>query len=163
MAENTQKQKEAPAESGLRHLVRIMNTDLLGSKCLITALQKIKGVGFAFANTICCITGLDKNMRAGKLTQKDVDNIEDVLKNPAKHKIPEWMLNRRKDYETGNDIHLFKSDLDFTLSNDIRRLQKIKSNRGLRHAWGLPVRGQKTKSNFRKSKGKTLGVKRKKK
>ena len=44
---------------------------------------------------------------------------------------------------------------------DLRRLKKIKSNRGLRHQWGLPVRGQRTKSNFRRSKGKAVGVKRK--
>jgi len=52
-------------------------------------------------------------------------------------------------------------DLKFTKENDIKLLKKVKSYRGMRHALGLPVRGQRTKSNFRRNKGKaSLGVKR---
>jgi len=71
------------------------------------------------------------------------------------------MLNRRKDYEDGTDKHIILGDLKFTKDNDIKRMKKIKSNKGYRHAWGLPVRGQRTKSNFRKNKGKVTGVKKK--
>ena len=53
-------------------------------------------------------------------------------------------------------------DLIFSKQQDVRRLQKIKSYRGLRHAANLPLRGQRTKSNFRRNKGKAVGVKRKK-
>ena len=50
-------------------------------------------------------------------------------------------------------------DLDFTVDNDLKRMKMIKCYRGMRHAFGLPVRGQRTKSNFRKNKGKaSLGV-----
>ena len=91
-----------------------------------------------------------------------VSKINDVIKNPAKYNFPEWLLNRRKDYDDGTDKHIVVGDLKFTHSNDLKRLQRIKSYRGLRLAWGLTVRGQRTKSNFRRNKGKGLGVKRKK-
>ena len=51
--------------------------------------------------------------------------------------------------------------LSFTQDNDIKMMKKIKSYKGVRHILGQPVRGQRTKSNFRKNKGKVLGVKRK--
>jgi small subunit ribosomal protein S13 len=147
-------------EPGLKHFVRILNTDLDGKKHITIALQKIKGVGFSYANAVCIKAKMNPAKKAGSLTPEDVKVIEDVLKNPVRYSIPVWMLNRRKDYETGEDDHLFTSDLDFTRSNDIRRLQRVKAVKGMRHAWGLPVRGQRTKSNFRKNKGKALGVQR---
>jgi small subunit ribosomal protein S13 len=82
--------------------------------------------------------------------------------NPLKYGSPRWMLNRRNDYETGDDRHLLTGDIGFVRDNDIKRLKMIKSRRGMRHMFGLPVRGQRTKSNFRKNKGKVLGVKRSK-
>ena len=51
--------------------------------------------------------------------------------------------------------------MSFTQDNDIKMLKKIKSYKGIRHSLGLPVRGQRTRSNFRKNKGKVMGVKRK--
>ncbi|MBN2458256.1 30S ribosomal protein S13 [Candidatus Woesearchaeota archaeon] len=155
------KPQEKPGQA-LKHLVRILNTDIEGKKIVSVGLRKIKGVGFAYANVVCNLIGLEKTKRVGALNDEDIKKIEDVLKNKEKYNIPEWMFNRRRDYQTGEVMHLFTSDLDFARSNDIRKLQRIKSNRGLRHAWGLPVRGQRTKSNFRKNKGKALGVKKKK-
>ena len=70
------------------------------------------------------------------------------------------MMNRRKDYEDGKDKHLLTSSLDLQKELDIKRLKKIRSYRGLRHALGQPVRGQRTKSHFRKNK--TVGVQKKK-
>ena len=72
------------------------------------------------------------------------------------------MLNRRKNYEDRKNIHVITGDLIFSNENDIKRLKKIRSYRGVRHGMGLPLRGQRTKSNFRKNKGKSsLGVKKK--
>ncbi|MCX8147635.1 MAG: 30S ribosomal protein S13, partial [Candidatus Woesearchaeota archaeon] len=51
-------------------------------------------------------------------------------------------------------------EIDFFTGSDIKRLKIIKCYRGIRHIEGLPVRGQRTKSNFRKNKGKVMGVKR---
>ncbi len=145
-----------------RHLVRIKNTDLEGKQHIIIGLSKIKGIGRMYSNMVCGIAGIDKQKKVGDLSNEDIKKIEDVIDNPAKHNVPIWMLNRRKDYETGTDMHLMTSDLQFTHGNDKRRMQRTKSYRGLRLAWGLTVRGQKTKSNFRRGKGRGLGVKRKK-
>ena len=153
-----------PAEKDFRHIVRIANTDLDGSKPLYHALNKIKGVSFMFANALCNFSNIDRNKIVGKLTQDEVSKLEGMLKNPAEYGFPFWMLNRRKDYESGADKHLLGSDLKWQIENDIKLMKKIKSYRGVRHMSGLPVRGQKTKNNFRKKKGKgkSLGVQRKK-
>ena len=71
------------------------------------------------------------------------------------------MLNRRKDPVTGEDMHLSESDLTMGVRQDIEFLKKIRAYRGIRHELGLPVRGQRTRSSFRK--GRTVGVQRKKK
>ncbi len=73
------------------------------------------------------------------------------------------MLNRRKDVETGEDKHIVTTDINFVNDNDIKVMKMIRCYKGIRHSMGLPVRGQKTRSNFRKNKGKVMGVKRSKK
>jgi small subunit ribosomal protein S13 len=154
--------KNSNIETDVKHLVRIVNTDIVGTKPVLFGLTKIKGIGIMYSNAILGVAGVDKIKKVGLLNESEISKIEDIIKNTTNYPIPVWMYNRRKDYETGNDMHLITSDLDFTQENDLKRLKKIKSNRGLRHAWGLPVRGQRTKSNFRRNKGKVAGVKRKK-
>ncbi|MGE0792622.1 MAG: 30S ribosomal protein S13 [Candidatus Woesearchaeota archaeon] len=144
-----------------RHIVRVMNTDIKGEKQLYLALQKIKGVGDMFAQATCKLAGLDVSMKAGDLTDKDVEKLEKVLKNPISAGMPNYFLNRQKDYETGEDMHIYLADLDFIKDGDIKRQKMIKSNKGLRHQWRLPVRGQRTRSNFRPNKGKSTAVKKK--
>jgi len=142
------------------HIVRIANADLNGDKKLINALTKIKGVSFMFSNLVCSLTKMDKLTKVGYLKEDQIKKIEEVLKEPLKFKVPLWMLNRRKDPETGQDKHLFGGDLAYNKDNDIKLMKKIRCYRGIRHTEGLPVRGQRTKSNFRKNKGKvSLGVK----
>ncbi|MFH1399585.1 MAG: 30S ribosomal protein S13 [Candidatus Woesearchaeota archaeon] len=149
-------------EKELKHVVRIVNTDLKGDRPLEGALTQIKGVGFAFAKSICVTTKIDKNKKVGYLTEDDVSKINAVLKEPLKFGIPVWQLNRKKDYETGSDLHMVGVDLTLKKQDDIKRLQNIRSYRGMRLAWGQPVRGQRTRSNFRANKGKVVGVKRRK-
>ena len=145
-----------------KHIVRIANTDLDGNKPIAHALRKIKGVGFGFASAICSVTSVQKEKKTGVLSEQEIKKLDSAIRDPASVKIPLWMLNRRKDYETGEDKHIITGNLDFVKDNDIKRLKKIKSNRGMRHAWRLPLRGQRTRSNFRKNKGKgSLGVKKK--
>ena len=145
-----------------KHLIRIANTDLEGKKHILYALRKIKGVDIMFANMACACAGIEKTKKAGELLDGEAEKLNDIILNPVKYGAPEWMLNRRKDIETGEDTHLLMADLDFAKEQDIKRMKKCKSYKGLRHQWGLPVRGQRTKSNFRRQKGKGLGVKRKK-
>ncbi|MBD3249528.1 30S ribosomal protein S13 [Candidatus Woesearchaeota archaeon] len=144
-----------------RHLVRVANTDIEGTRPIGYGLRKIKGVGFHLADSVCNINGIDKNKKAGDLTDEEVKKLDDAVKNPRKYNIPVWMVNRRKDPESGEDKHLIMGDMDFVQDNDIKLMKKIKSYRGIRHMSGLPVRGQRTKANFRKSKGKVTGVKKK--
>lgn len=145
-----------------RHIVRVADTDLKGEKEILYAMKKIKGVDIMYANMALSIAGVKKTIKVGELIDSEVKKIEDVLKNPSKHNVPTWLLNRRKDYESGDDKHLVGAELDFEQENDIKRMKKTKTYKGLRHQWNLTVRGQRTKSNFRRNKGKGLGVKRKK-
>lgn len=145
-----------------RHIVRVADTDLKGEKEILYAMKKIKGVDVMCANMALSIAGVEKNRKVGELIESEVKRIEDVLKNPSKHNVPSWLLNRRKDYESGEDKHLVGAELDFEKENDIKRMKKTKTYKGLRHQWNLTVRGQRTKSNCRRNKGKGLGVKRKK-
>jgi small subunit ribosomal protein S13 len=69
------------------------------------------------------------------------------------------MFNRRKEPETGETKHITTSQVEFIQKMDIDREKKIRSYRGVRHSLGLPVRGQRTRSSFRK--GTTVGVQRK--
>ena len=152
----------AEEKKELKYFVRIANTDLAGSKPIGQSMLKIKGVGFMMANAVCNIAGIDKQKKTGYLEDGEVKKIDDVLKDPLKHNLPAWMLNRRRDVETGEDMHLITTNLIFMQDNDIKMMKKIRSYRGMRHAFGLPVRGQRTKSNFRRNKGKgSLGVKKK--
>lgn len=144
-----------------KHIIRIASTDLDGKKQILYALRKIKGVDVMYANMALAAAGIEKSKKAGDLIDSEAQKLNDIILNPKKFGAPEWMLNRRKDIETGEDTHLLMADLDFSKENDIKRMKKVKSYKGLRHQWKLPVRGQRTKSNFRRTKGKGLGVKRK--
>jgi len=158
--EETKQTKEE--NENFRYFVRIANTDLDGNKQISQALIKIKGVNFMFSNMLCNFAGVDKASKTGYLDDNQVKKLDEVLQDPLKFNAPVWMLNRRKDYEDGKDHHIITGDLSFATENDIKRLKKIRSYRGVRHGMKLPVRGQRTKSNFRKNKGKSsLGVKKK--
>lgn len=138
------------AEKEFKYLVRVASTDLDGNKQLAYAMQKIKGVSLMFANAVCQISGVDPLAKTGYLEDADVEKLTTTLKDTSK--IPTWLKNRQKDYETGVDKHLLVADLDFTQDNDIKRLKMVKSYKGLRHQWHLPLRGQRTQANFRRTK-----------
>jgi small subunit ribosomal protein S13 len=144
----------------VKGIVRISEVDVKGETPLFTSLNRIKGVGGALANAVCRVHNLDCNRKIGTLTDAEIKKIEETLKNPAKFGIPSWMLNRRKDLETGEDRHLVGSDLKFMQEQDIKKMIRIKAYKGVRHMFGLPARGQRTRSSFRK--GRTVGVVRKK-
>lgn len=154
------KKPEFHKEKDLRYLVRILNTDMDGSKKVGHELTKIKGVGYQYANMACRVSGTDANKKAGDLKPEDIEKIEDILKNPLKYNVPSWLFNRRKDPEGGANKHILTVDLTFIKDNDIKQMKKMRTYKGVRHMYGLPVRGQKTRSKFRKNKGKVMGVKR---
>jgi len=146
----------------LKGILRIGDKDIKGEIPVSHALTLVKGSGFMFANAVCAVLELDRSKKSGLLSDEELKKIEDCLRNPVKYGIPNWLLNRRRDRDTGEDKHLISSDLELTKKFDIRYMQKIKSYKGIRHSIGSKkVRGQRTKSTGRK--GSTLGVQRKKK
>ena len=142
-----------------RHIVRVTDTEIDGTLKVGYALTKIKGVSISLANAILKKAEVNPEIRLGLLSEEQVRKIEDILEDPAKYGIPNWLLNRRKDLETGKDLHLLSSDLVLRTKMDIDLMKKIKSWRGYRHAYGLKVRGQRTRTTGRT--GKTVGVRKK--
>lgn len=154
-----QEQKQKTEEEKYKErMIRILSEDIEGGMTVYAGLTKIKGISWSLANAVCKVLKIDKNRKAGSLTDVEVKKISDFIKNP---RIPSFIFNRRFDFDTGKDRHLTGTDLELQKEFDIKRLKKIKSYRGIRHSANLPVRGQRTKSNFRKNKAKGAGIKKK--
>jgi small subunit ribosomal protein S13 len=134
------------------HLIRILGTDINANLPILYGLAKIKGVNVMFSNAVCAALKLDKGAKISALSEKDVERIEEFLSNPEMPGIPDWLKNQRKDYETGKNFHLTSKDIDFNMLQFKRRIAKTKSYRAIRHKFRLPLRGQRTKSNFRRNK-----------
>ncbi len=139
-----------------RHIVRIVGNDIRGEKKMVIGLTQIKGLGFNFATAILDTLKINPNSNIGNLTEENVQAIEKLITDPVASNFPTWFLNRRKDIETGADLHLLTSDIPFTLRNDIERERITASWRGYRHLSGLKVRGQRTRTSGRK--GGAVGV-----
>jgi small subunit ribosomal protein S13 len=147
-------------EETYKHIVRIAGIDIEGDLPLPFGLLKIKGIGYHFALAIARKLGLDPKLRTGYLSEEDIEKIEDAITHPEKYGIPVWYYDRRKDYATGKDIHLVGAELLFAAREDIEREMRIRSWRGVRHALGLKVRGQRTHTTGRL--GATVGVSKRK-
>ena len=142
-----------------RHILRIMGTDMQGTSKIMYALTSIKGISLSLSNAILKEARVNPEVRVGFLTEAETSRIEEAIENTANHNLPNWLLNRRKDAETGKDTHIIRADLVLTTKMDVDRQKEIRSWRGYRHAYGLKVRGQRTKTTGRA--GKALGVKKK--
>jgi len=147
------------ASREFRHIVRLMNADLDGSKKLIYGLAKIRGIGNSLSNAIVKAADLKPELRIGQLSEEEVDKIEEVASDPLKFGIPTRLLNRRKDFETGRDFHVVGADLALRQKADIDSMVDLRTWKGVRHSLGLKVRGQRTKTTGRS--GKAVGVKKK--
>lgn len=146
-------------ESDFKYIVRIADTNLDGNKTVKSALTGIKGIGNRIADSISDTIGVPINEKIGNLTDEQIEILKvNVLK--ISETLPVWMLNRRKDMDTGKDIHIFAHEIPTYLRDDVNRLKKIRAYRGLRHEAGKKVRGQKTRSNGRT--GLTIGVQKRK-
>lgn len=139
-------------------VVRILSKDIEGRMSVYSGLTKIKGISWTLSNAICEKLGLDKTKKIGALSDDEIARISAFFKNPE---LPGYLFNRRDDFATGEDKHLLGNDLELSHEFDIKRLKKIKSYRGLRHMSKLPLRGQRTKSNFRRNRRKGAGIKKK--
>ena len=142
-----------------KYIIRIANSDVSGEERLGFALTSIRGVGPRISNAIIQKLKLNPEELAGNLTDKDVDEIENAVQNINEF-VPSWLLNRQKDYDTGENIHPVSVDLKMVHDDDLNRMKKVKSYKGIRHSSGHKVRGQRTYSNGRK--GLALGVSKRK-
>ncbi|MGC8557727.1 MAG: 30S ribosomal protein S13 [Nitrososphaeria archaeon] len=143
----------------IRAIIRISGRDINGNKPLIAALRDIRGINFSTAIAVIRALRLDPSIRLGKLNESQLQSLERAISNPKALNVPVWLLNRRKDIETGEDLHLLESDLSFKIKEDIEREKTMNSWKGMRHTLGLKVRGQRTRTTGRK--GMTVGVRKK--
>ena len=149
----------AEEESDFKYVVRIANADLDGNKSTVLALTGLKGVGRRVAEIVINFTGVPRNEKIGNLSDEKIEEIKEFIDNLDQN-VPNWLLNRQRDFDTNENIHLFDTDLDMIKREDINRLKMIRCYRGIRHERGQKVRGQRTKSTGRT--GLTVGVVRKK-
>ncbi|CAI4219529.1 unnamed protein product [Parascedosporium putredinis] len=146
-------------KSNFQFILRLLNTNVDGKQKTMFALTKIKGVGRRYSNLVLKKADVDLSKRAGELTSEELERIVTILQNPTQYKIPAWFLNRQKDIVDGKDSQIVSNGVDSKLREDLERLKKIRAHRGLRHYWGLRVRGQHTKTTGRR--GRTVGVSKK--
>lgn len=157
----TAERRAAKAGKDVRYIVRMMNKDLDGTLPIARAIAGIKGVSIRFAGACTKAfektAGISPEKLLGEVPEEQCRTLEDIVLNPIKYGVPSWFCNRQKDRATGENKHSVMSELDFALRQDLQRMGDIKSYRGLRHVWKLPVRGQRTKSTHR-GKGGVVGV-----
>ena len=122
-------------------MARIAGVDIPNAKRIEIALTYIYGIGRKSANDILASTGIDPDKRAKDLTEDEVAKLRDEIEN---------------NYKVEGDLHR-------EVALDIKRLVEINCFRGIRHRKGLPVRGQRTKTNARTRTGPAKTIANKKK
>lgn len=142
-------------------IVRIINTDVSAALPLSRALYDIKGVGLRYNLAIAKVfeeqTKIPPTTPIGKLTEEQLELLEDITRNPTKYGIPKWFVNKPADLWDGTAKHLLGGDLIFNDKEELDRLAKVRHRKAIRRLKGLPVRGQKTKAGFR-HRGTVVGV-----
>ena len=122
-------------------MARIAGVDIPNAKRVEIALTYIYGIGRKSANDILAATGINPDTRAKDLTESEVAKLRDEIEN---------------NYNVEGDLHR-------EVAMNIKRLVEINCYRGIRHRKGLPVRGQRTKTNARTRKGPAKTIANKKK
>jgi len=135
------KRKIAKFGGVIKHMARISGVDLPRDKRIEIGLTYIYGIGRASANRILAAANVNPDTRVRDLTDEEVARIRDVI----------------------DETQLVEGDLRREVALNIKRLQEIGCYRGIRHRKGLPVRGQRTKTNARTRKGPRRTVANKKK
>eukprot|EP00831_Metopus_contortus_P000745 TRINITY_DN1026_c0_g2_i3.p2 TRINITY_DN1026_c0_g2~~TRINITY_DN1026_c0_g2_i3.p2 ORF type:complete len:187 (+),score=32.67 TRINITY_DN1026_c0_g2_i3:77-637(+) len=142
-------------EGNFVHVLRIFNSNIKGTVKVGFALGIVKGIGLRLGHVLLKIAKIDPNKRAGELTQDEVNRLNEIVADPQGHNIPVWLYNRKRDRKDGKDSILVSNAWDTKMREDLERMRKIRLHRGLRHIWGLKVRGQHTCSTGRT--GSTIG------
>ncbi|KAA0149190.1 hypothetical protein FNF27_08058 [Cafeteria roenbergensis] len=125
-------------------ILRVLNTNVDGREKVAYALTAIVGIGRRLSFLILKKAGISPNLRAGQLSAEQIEKVVAILSNPLDYKIPEWFLNRQKDFVDGKSFQVYSNNLSTKLRDDLERMKKMRLHRGVRHYWGLKVRGQRT-------------------
>ena len=96
------------------YMLRMADTDIDGLKPLGTALTAVRGIGDRTATNICTTTGFNPGMKAGHLDGDQQETLRLAIENYAQT-VPLWMLNRQRDLESGDELHLSGQDLKLSL------------------------------------------------
>ncbi len=154
-------EKKAGREA--QSIIRLAGRDINGMLPIRRALSQVKGLGgnisYALAYAIENKLGIPESTKLSDLSEEQFAKVEDVIKDPLKYGIPSFLLNRRKDFETGKDTHTIGNDAVFNVRQDVNREISLRTWKGLRHQWGQKVRGQHSRSTGRT--GATVGVNKK--
>ena len=143
------------ADEDIRYFVRIGQTDLDGTKSVERALIEMDGIGRRAARIIADVAEVERTATLGTLDDDTIDELVAAVENFDEH-VPDWLTNRTNDFYTGDTSHLIGTDVELTRDQDVNRMRKIRSYKGIRHERGQKVRGQRTKSTGR-TEG-TIGV-----
>ena len=146
-------------DENFRYIVRLVNTDIDGTKSVVIGLSGVKGVGIRTAEVIARAAGIPRKTKIGDLPEPKTEELEKLISDYSE-KVPHWMVNRQSDWSTGADMHLVGVDVELNRRDDINLMKMIRCYKGIRHEQGQKVRGQRTRSNGRT--GMTMGVIRKK-
>jgi len=154
-----QPEKKVSTQS-VSSIVRLSGKDVNGALSVERALHEVKGLGSNMSQVLSIIIesklGIKRTTNVGSLDEAQVARLEEVIKSPEKYGVPNFMLNRNKNMETGLSAHSTGNDLLFVTRQDVNRDISNKVWRGLRHQYGQRVRGQHTRSTGRT--GVTVGV-----
>jgi small subunit ribosomal protein S18e len=147
-----------------QYIIRLLNTNVDGKQKVMYALTKIKGVGRRYSNLVCKKADVDLSKRAGDLTSEELERIVTIIQNPLQCTFNHPPLTTLPS-NTPQTRSPPGSSTGSATSSTARtprssRLKKIRAHRGLRHYWGLRVRGQHSKTTGRR--GRTVGVSKKK-
>ena len=104
-------EQKAQENQDFKYIVRIADTDLNGEKSVVHALTGIKGIGFHLSMIIADVAGVNRFEKIGSLPDDKIEKIQEIVSNLNKF-APDWLMNRRKDYYTGKDLHLIGADID---------------------------------------------------
>ena len=117
-------------------MVRIVGIDIPNNKRIVVALTYIFGIGKTSAEKILTEANVDFNSRSDKLSTEELERVRQII----------------------NRMYRIEGDLKSEVSQNVKRLKDINSYRGIRHSRGLPVKGQRTKTNARTKRGKKVTV-----
>ncbi|MEM4272108.1 MAG: 30S ribosomal protein S13 [Candidatus Bilamarchaeaceae archaeon] len=162
-AKAAKKAAVAATEEGVRGIVRLAGKDVRGGLRLKRALTHVRGIGHSLCGPVADVVARELNVspdvKVGSFSDDQIEKIDGILNSLPSHGIPSYMMNRRKDRETGKDIHVIMNELEFANRQDVEGEKKMYTWRGYRHAYGQKVRGQRTRNTGRT--GMSLGVLRK--